>query len=525
MTKKTNMSKQWICSTDESHIFNEPTSDLFCPHCRNYGGILMPKESDINNLGNGAIKDNSISKKENPKNKRKIISAIGLILSVSILFFFIYSKHNEKKYNEYTEIGYEAYELTKYEDAKRSYLKALDYIQTDSISKKVEMLEELIPAMQLFYDAKYNEAFDKFKIASSLGSGDADYYLGELTYNGLGTIKDYNVGWEYSNQAIKKGFKMAYWRIAYAYQNGKGVEKDVDKADRYYLEAIEAMKKLAEAGDPEALGNLGSMYSSGSGVAKNEKIAFDYYLKSANLGYAFIQANLAMMFEYGTGTEINLEEALKWYQKSAEKGHPTSLLGLGNMYIEGKGVTKNISKGLDLIKQAADQNYSRALSKLGYIYFVGEIVPENKSISFEFTKKAVDYDNDNITAIENLAYNYKTGSGTAINYNLAKKYYEKAIKQDETSAGRNYYRIALLYYEGGNGLEKSESEFLKYCKISEEKNYSDARELLGIFYNKKGMEFHNNNNYSEARRYFELASSKGNTSANNNLTFMNNYNQ
>ncbi len=476
------------------------------------------------------IHSNDPSKTDNERkdkklNNKKIYSGIAFVISISIISLFLYNKHNEKMYLENCDKGKVAYETAKYNVSKNYYSEALEYKNADSIQFKVQMLGELTSAMELFYDAKYNLAFEKFLKASSLGSSDADYYLGELTYNGLGTVKDYNKGWTYSNDAIKKGFKMAYWRIAYAYQNGKGVEKDVDKADRYYLEAIEAMKKLAEAGDPEALGNLGSMYSSGSGVTKNEKIAFDYYLKSANLGYAFIQANLAMMFEYGSGTDINLEEAIKWYQKSAEKGHPTSLLGLGNMYIEGKGVEKNISKGLDLIKQAADQNYSRALSKLGYIYFVGEIVEEDKSIAFEYTKKAVDYDNDNITAIENLAYNYKTGSGTPINYNLAKKYYEKAIYQDESTAGRNYYKIALLYHKGGNGLEKSENEFLKYCKMSDEKNFSDAKELLGIFYNKKGMEFHNNSNYSEARRYFELAFSKGNTSANNNLTFMNNNNE
>ena len=487
--------KKWICSTDESHVFNEPTSDLFCPHCRNYGGILMAKESHNENLGNGAINDSSTSKNVNPKNNRKILSVIGLIFSVSIISFFIYSKHNEKKYNEFTELGKEAYELTKYEDSKQYYLKALDYKRTDSISTRVEMLEVLISAMKLFYDAQYSEAFDKFKIASTLGSGDADYYLGELTYNGLGTIKDYNVGWEYSNQAINKGFKMAYWRIAYAYQTGKGVEKDLDKADRLYLEAIETMKKLAEANDPEALGNLGSMYSNGSGVTKNEKIAFEYYLKSAELGYTFIQSNLALMYEYGQGVEMNIDEAFKWYKKSADRGHPTSLLRLGNMYLEGKGVEKNIVKGLELIKQAANQNYSSALSKLGYLYFVGEIVPMDKELSFNYTKKAVDYDNDNITAIENLAYNYKTGSGTGVDFRLAKQYYEKAIKLDENSAGRNYFRISLLYSEGGIGIKKSESEFLKYCKLSEEHNYSSAKEQLGIFYNKKGVEYYNNGNY------------------------------
>lgn len=39
------MSKQWICSTDESHVFNQPTADLFCSKCPSYTGVLMEMES------------------------------------------------------------------------------------------------------------------------------------------------------------------------------------------------------------------------------------------------------------------------------------------------------------------------------------------------------------------------------------------------------------------------------------------------------------------------------------------------
>lgn len=43
------MAKQWICSTDATHVFNKPTSDLFCTTCPPYSGVLM--ESDVTGGG------------------------------------------------------------------------------------------------------------------------------------------------------------------------------------------------------------------------------------------------------------------------------------------------------------------------------------------------------------------------------------------------------------------------------------------------------------------------------------------
>jgi len=36
---------KWICSTDQSHVFNEPTADLFCPKCPVYTVVLMRLEN------------------------------------------------------------------------------------------------------------------------------------------------------------------------------------------------------------------------------------------------------------------------------------------------------------------------------------------------------------------------------------------------------------------------------------------------------------------------------------------------
>ncbi len=200
-------------------------------------------------------------------------------------------------------------------------------------------------------------------------------------------------------------------------------------------------------------------------------------------------------------------------------GHPEAQLSLGNLYLNGKGVEEDKEKGIELIHKAANQNYSSALSRLGYLYYMGEVVEEDYDKSFQFTKKAVEYDNDNVVAMENLGYDYKKGVGTEKDFVLAKEYYIKAIQTDSTRT-ENYIRIAELYEMGGFGLEKSDSLYIRYCQLAEDSGNQRGKRLLGDFYNSKGYDYFIQGNYSQAKRYFKLAKTKGNTVGEKNLEYM-----
>lgn len=451
------------------------------------------------------------------KNFKVSAAAATLVLIGSLAGLLIYKKNVKEHYLANVEKASNFYRIAKYDSAQIYYDIALTYMDVDSAKHSSEMLHALMPALSDYYNAKYKDAFEKFKKAATLGSGDAYYYLGELTFNGIGTVKDYKKGWEYTNKAVAQGFKMAYWRIAFAYQTGKGVVKDKDKADRYYLEAIEGMKKLAESGDPEALGNLGSMYSSGSGVPVNKKIAFDYYQKSANRGYAFMMEALGDMYKYGVGVEKNLDEAVKWYKKSADKGHPAALVSLGALYIDGDGVEKDINKGVELYVKAADQGYSTALNRLGVLC---EVQDNNYENAGNYYKQAINCDNDNYFAMENLARLYSKGLGVEKNYSYAVDYYLQAVGADSSRAGNNYYSVALLYYEGGNGLAQSDRLAVKYAELADE-NGTTATQLLSITYNRLGVSCYKAGNYAEARKYFYAAYYKGNKTSYDNILYMN----
>ena len=98
-------------------------------------------------------------------------------------------------------------------------------------------------------------------------------------------------------------------------------------------QTVDEFKKMAKAGDVEALYMLGVSYSSGFNGCKQ-----DY------------------------------EEAFKWYSKAAKKGHAAAQCSLGYAYLLGQGTKKDIDKAIDWLKKATGQGDSRAQEELGNIY-------------------------------------------------------------------------------------------------------------------------------------------------------------
>jgi len=100
---------------------------------------------------------------------------------------------------------------------------------------------------------------------------------------------------------------------------------------------------------------LGISYSYGENVAQNHEIAFQYFKKSAELGYAPAQYKLGVAYAYGEGIDQDIEQATVWYKKSAEQGYTIAQRSLGNMYTNGAGIEQNKPLGLAWYSILAEQ--------------------------------------------------------------------------------------------------------------------------------------------------------------------------
>jgi uncharacterized protein len=103
--------------------------------------------------------------------------------------------------------------------------------------------------------------------AAEKGYADAQYYLGQMYYNGQGVPQDYKQAVHWFTKAAEKGYADAQYYLGVMYDNGPGVPQDYKKAANWYT-------KAAEQGHVDAQYNLGVMYYKGEGVAQNYKLTY-----------------------------------------------------------------------------------------------------------------------------------------------------------------------------------------------------------------------------------------------------------
>ena len=152
--------------------------------------------------------------------------------------------------------------------------------------------------------------------------------------------------------AAKQNHTEAEYYVGLYYQNGKGVQRDLDQAIFWYEKA--AIKK-----DKNALYHLAMI------LIKQEPK--DYALisrlleQAAALDHPNAQYNLAVMYHKGDGVEQSLSKAFFWYEKAADANLAIAQYNLGMIYFEGAIVEKDEIKAKELWQKAADQGLEVAV--------------------------------------------------------------------------------------------------------------------------------------------------------------------
>ena len=102
-------------------------------------------------------------------------------------------------------------------------------------------------------------------------------------------------------------------------------------------DAIKYLRPLVAIGDPEAQGLYGTMYSFGLGVRKDDREAFNWYIKAGSTpaeAEFYVAQNNRFLYERHKRGE-DAAEAIKWYRQSAGDGSQKAAVFLGKAYSEG----------------------------------------------------------------------------------------------------------------------------------------------------------------------------------------------
>jgi TPR repeat protein len=94
---------------------------------------------------------------------------------------------------------------------------------------------------------------------------------------------------------------------------------------------------LARSGDPESQFNLAQLYRLGRGIQRDMVQARRWYERAAERGYAPAQYQLGVLWERGDGVPPDPVEARSWYARAAGQGIEPARAALERLDMLGTG--------------------------------------------------------------------------------------------------------------------------------------------------------------------------------------------
>lgn len=333
------------------------------------------------------------------------------------------------------------------------------------------------------------------------GDVNAQYYLGEIHYWQTGLVKqNVSEGLEFYHMAAEQDHVEACVRLAGIYIKGDscGTPKNEAEAFKWYL-------KAAELGDGKAQIKTGEMYFKGQGTARDYDLAYKWFTaaaNSANVGnyiaqrylekYAdgkiiddldiiaeqaqngdiTAQYKLGVALWFGNNIDRNKETAMQLMLSAAIKGHTGAQVMLSVMDRE----SKNYAQAFMWTLQAAIVGDVFSQSHMGRMYFEGEVVTQDYDLAYKWFTKAVasGESRDNRLASFSLEQYYQNGELIRKSYNDE---FDDILKRAEAGDSEALGEIFVFYFMNGD-MDQAAQWYTK--AMQQNPDYIDAEYMAAI---------------------------------------------
>lgn len=217
-------------------------------------------------------------------------------------------------------------------------------------------------------------------------------------------------------------------------------------AARYDFEAtLPWIKPLVEKGDPRALTGMGKLYEEGAGVPQSYEKAFEYYKRSAELGYIGGIHSVGKAYRDGLGVRRDYEQGAYWIEKAADWGFVWAQLNMAKIYLRGLGVRQDDGKAVAWFQKAVEQNNGWGMIMLGHLYLDGRGVPQSVDKAIELFQRATDAGHLEFGDIQ-LAKLFLDGKHVEKNPEKAVEYLKRGLAKYES--GNAKVELAKLMLNG-----------------------------------------------------------------------------
>lgn len=349
-----------------------------------------------------------------------------------------------------------------------------------------------------FIECNQNEGLDYLMKAAELGSKEAFFQIGELSYMKPDTR--HNASFFYK-RAADLGHVDSMFLYARMVQ-----KKEADAEDDEYdpNDNITYYKMAAEHKHPDAMRKYAKMLYYGKGVKQDEEKAIELLKEASDIGNVKSMTILAdWQFDKGNFDEykkyyrkaafeggipyikmyirklhssvrmFDKEEEALYTKKAADLGDEECMYKYAEMLSDGIGVEQNTKKAAIYYKMAAKKDYPLACSKYGIIKRFGRFGKKvNKEKALNYFLKGVEQ-NDR-ESIQQAGEMYYLGEGVSFDIEKAENLLKRVA--DDNSVARFLYGSLLFQKAGDNG---DKTKALEYIKKAADGNYPTAMFVYG----------------------------------------------
>jgi hypothetical protein len=197
---------------------------------------------------------------------------------------------------------------------------------------------------------------------------------------------------------------------------------------------IEALRRAAEAGAPDAQYSLGMAYTTGRGVAPDLALAADWFAKAAEQGLPAAQHSFAVCHELGLGVPQDHAQAVIWHRRAAEQGHEASQLRLG-LLLSGDSLQEDVADHEEAVRWlsfAVDRGDPIAGWRLGSLLARGLGAARDCERAFLLLREAAR--GGDSAALYDFGLLYEKGCGIPRDLTEARRWYRMAADRGHVRA-------------------------------------------------------------------------------------------
>jgi len=165
-------------------------------------------------------------------------------------------------------------------------------------------------------------------------------------------------------------------------------------ANQQLPDAIGAYRKAADKGSSAAMVELGVMFGTGTGIAKDEAQARKLFERAAEAGNPRGVTNLAAISKSSGGTPADPARSRAMLLRAAEQNSPEAQFQLGLMYEDGVGGPQDDVTARVLFEKAAAQNHPGALERMGEFAQKGRGGPQDSDAAKAYYERSAALGNE-----------------------------------------------------------------------------------------------------------------------------------